>query len=54
MLADRTFTAHSILTVIALFWGILVNQPFFSLALALLWALAFVTWLEWHNTWRNL
>jgi len=54
MLANRTFTLHTILTILALWWSILIAQPGLAVAFAALWVLAFVTWLEWHHTWNNL
>lgn len=51
MLANRVFIIHTVLTVLALLWAALIDQPWLSAAFALLWVLAFVVWFEFRNAW---
>lgn len=48
-LATRAFLLHSLVTVIALAWCVLVNQPGLGLMLVFLWIVAFTIWLEWRG-----
>ena len=48
-LANKVFTAHSLLTLMGLGWSVFVHQIGLAALFALLWSGAFILWLEWRN-----
>ncbi len=49
-LANKIFVTHSFVTVITFVFALKNGQPIVSIALALLWFLTGIVWLEWRNS----
>lgn len=51
-LSDQVMAVHTLITVLAVIWGLMISQVWLVVVTAVLWLLAVVMWVEYkHSEW---